>query len=128
MLDVTTETAGTDALSVDEALLRLVGQLKRQPAFVALVNAYRNLEADANAQNLLQEARTLQSQLYFSWNDKDQARLNELVAALNQTPSVIVYHRAEQELRALFQAVDAAISEAAGVEFAVNARRSCCGG
>ncbi|RMF04573.1 MAG: hypothetical protein D6768_02920 [Chloroflexi bacterium] len=128
MLDATTETTGMDTQSVDEALLRLAGQLKSQPAFVALVNAYRNLEADTDAQNLLQEARTLQSQLYFSWSDKDQARLNELVAALNQTPSIIAYHRAEQELRVLFQAVDAVISEAAGVEFALNAKRSCCGG
>jgi len=40
---------------------------------------------------------------------------------------MLAYRQAEQATRALFQAVDSVVSAAAGLDFAANARRSCCG-
>jgi cell fate (sporulation/competence/biofilm development) regulator YlbF (YheA/YmcA/DUF963 family) len=53
--------------------------------------------------------------------------LRQLQAQLDTYPSVQAYRAAEQAVRALFQEVDAAISRVVGVDFAANARRSCCG-
>jgi hypothetical protein len=50
-----------------------------------------------------------------------------LQAQLDTYPSVQAYRAAEQAVCALFQEVDAAISRVVGVDFAANARRSCCG-
>ncbi len=114
--------------SVEEALKRLVAELKRQPAYMALAQAHQEFQADQQAQDLQTEARTLQQQLRFSWTDEDRAKLDQLIEEFSHIPSVVTYYKAERDVRDLLQTVDAVISEAAGVEFAANAKRSCCGG
>ena len=114
--------------SAKEALRRLVAELKRQPAFIALAQAHQEFQADQQAQDLQTKARTLQQQLRFSWADEDRAKLDQLIEEFSQTPSVVAYYQAERDVRDLLQAVDAVISEAVGVEFAANAKRNCCGG
>ena len=114
--------------AVSEALKHLAAELKRQPHFTALEKAYHEFQADQQAQDLQTKARTLQQQLRFSRADEDRVELDRLIEEFSQTPSVVAYYQAERDVRDLLQAVDAVVSEAAGVEFAANAKRSCCGG
>lgn len=74
------------------------------------------------AETLLAELRTHQYQ------DADEAAYNRLLQQFHSRPSVKTYQAAEEALYDLVQAVEAVISEAAGIDFAANAKRSCCGG
>jgi hypothetical protein len=51
--------------SVKETLSRLVTELKKQPAFIALIRAHQDFQADQQAQDLQSEARTLQHSCAF---------------------------------------------------------------
>lgn len=123
-MDVSTELQ----LSTAQALEHLAEIMKRQPAYVAFMQAHQALQSDEEAQRYLKEGQRLGSQLQFDWSKEKQERFNTILDQFNQLACVKAYHEAELELRQLFCAVDVVISEAAGVEFAVNARRrSCCG-
>lgn len=115
-------------LSMAQARTGLADELRRQPAYSALIEAHRLLHEDQAAVELLQAIRARQNQLRFAWTDEDEAKLHQLIEQFNQMPSVQAYGRAEQNLRELFCVVDAVISQVVGVEFAANAKRSCCGG
>lgn len=128
MISVDTKPISQNKLSVDQAQTQLADLLTRQPAFTGWETAYLQMKADQEAQDLLQTARNLQSKLQFSWSSEAEAEFHQLVEKLNQRPPVITYNQAEQDLRHLMQAVDAVISQTAGVDFAVNAKKSCCGG
>ncbi|RMF02002.1 MAG: YlbF family regulator [Chloroflexi bacterium] len=128
MIPADTQSITQSKLSVDEAQSQLTSLLLRQPAVTAIMTAYRQLQADQEAQQLLQTVRSLQSELRFSWSSEAEDKFHHLVDELNQRPSVIAYNQAERDLRDLMQSVDAVISQAAGVDFAVNAKKSCCGG
>ncbi len=116
-------------VDVELAIRKLVEALRNTPEFGALWEAARAINHDGEVQNLLQQIRAHQSAL--QWGRGDGAEhlraLRQLQAQLDAYPSVQAYRAAEQAVRALFQEVDAAISRAAGVDFATNARRSCCG-
>ena len=114
--------------AVTEALTYLAAELKRQPHFTALEKVCHDFQTNQHAQDLLTRARTLQQQLRYSWTDEDQAELDQLIDDFSQIPAVVAYNLAERDLRDLLQAVDVVIGEAAGVKFAANAKRSCCGG
>ncbi len=123
-----TSTIDLQEPAVSETLTHLAAELKRQPHFTALEKAYREFQADQHAQDLLTRARTLQQQLRYSWTDEDRAELDQLIDDFSQIHTVVAYNRAERDLHDLLRAVDAVISDAAGVKFAANAKRSCCGG
>ncbi len=116
-------------MDVELAVRGLVEALRETPEFRALWEAARAINHDNEVQNLLQQIRSHQSALQWGrGNGAEHLRaLRQLQAQLETYPSVQAYRTAEQALRALFQEVDEAISRAAGVEFAANARRSCCG-
>lgn len=123
-----TEVTDVKTRSIEEAIAQLAAIMKAQPAFTAFMQAYHDLQADEEAQRLLKEGRQLSGQLQMSWTEEKQARFNELLDQYSDLPCVQAYNRAELAMRELFCAVDAVISERAGVDFAVNARRSsCCG-
>jgi len=128
MISVDTKPISQNKLSVDQAQTQLADLLTRQPAFTGWKTAYLQLKADQEAQDLLQTVRDLQSKLRFFWSSEAETEFHQLVEQLNQRPSVIAYNQAEQDLRHLMQAVDAVISQTAGVDFADNAKKSCCGG
>lgn len=115
---------------VSRAVRALGVALKVSPEFVAFRAASQAIDADAAAQDLLQQVRTRQFELRWSQDDRAErsAELHKLQAELEALPSIQAYYHAELVAHELFQAVDAVISEAAGVEFAANAKRSCCGG
>lgn len=126
-MDVT-EVNNVKARPIDEAITQLAAMMKAQPAFTAFMQAYQDLQADEEAQRLLKEGRQLGGQLQLRWTEEKQARFNEVLDQYNDLPCVQAYSRAELAMRELFCAVDTVISESAGVDFAVNARRSsCCG-
>ncbi|GAB4473479.1 MAG: hypothetical protein Kow00124_12520 [Anaerolineae bacterium] len=107
----------------------LAGLIKAQPAFTAFMKAYQALDADQEAQRLIQEGQSLNSRMMFDDAEAARARFHEVLEQFNQLDSVKAYRQAELALRELMCLVDAVISESAGIDFAVNAqRRSCCGG
>ncbi len=116
-------------IDVELAIRELVEALRGTPEFRSLWEAARAINHDGEVQDLLQQIRAHQSAL--QWGRGDGAEhlraLRQLQAQLDTYPSVQAYRAAEQAVRALFQEVDAAISRVVGVDFAANARRSCCG-
>lgn len=58
---------------------------------------------------------------------KSGPTLAQLRAELEMLSVVVSLRQAERGMRGLLIAVDGIISQAAGVPFAANARRSCCG-
>lgn len=122
MIDLQTNVPVFAAGDVSEPLHRLADQLKAQPAFTRFFDAYRVMQADTEAQSLLTELRTRQYQ------GMGEADYDRLLLQFYSRPSVKTYQAAEEELYDLLQTVDAVISEAAGIDFAANAERSCCGG
>lgn len=122
MINLQTNVPVFAASDVTEPLHRLAAQLKAHPAYAQFFDAYRAMQADAEAQALLSELRARQYQ------GTDEASYHQLLQQFYTRPSVKTYQTAEEELHDLVQAVDAAISAAAGIDFAANAKRSCCGG
>ncbi len=116
-------------VNVELAIQDLVEALRETPEFRSLWDAARAINHDEEVQGLLQQMRAHQSAL--QWGRGDGAEhlraLRELRSRLETYPSVQAYRAAEEAVRALLLEVDEAISRAAGVEFAANARRSCCG-
>lgn len=102
---------------VSQAAQTLGARLNAAPEMQALVAAARTLHADAAA---------------LRWRLSDQTdaaeALTRLEAELEAMPAFQAYRQAEQSVRGLLVEVDEIISRAAGVAFAANARRSCCGG
>jgi cell fate (sporulation/competence/biofilm development) regulator YlbF (YheA/YmcA/DUF963 family) len=114
---------------VSQAVRSLAKVLIATPEFQAMLQAARAVNADDTVQDLLRQIRVQQSGLYGGQSDRaNQSRpLRELQVELEAQPAVRAYRQAEPAARDLFQAADAAISAAAGVDFAANAKRSCCG-
>ena len=115
---------------VSQAVRSLGAALKASPELVAFLAASQAINADAIAQELLQQIRAHQVELQWGQGDRSHhaAALRESQAELEALPSIQAYYQAAQAARELLVAVDAVIGEAAGVEFAANAKRSCCGG
>jgi cell fate (sporulation/competence/biofilm development) regulator YlbF (YheA/YmcA/DUF963 family) len=117
-------------VTTSDAVQALGAQLKAAPEVQAFFQAALAIQRDAPTQKLLRSIREHQTAMQWQTGDPaEHARtLNELERELAAQPLYQTYHQAEQSVRELLMAVDAVISEAAGVEFAANAKRSCCGG
>ena len=122
MIDLKTDVPIFTANDVTEPMSRLVTRIKEQPASRHFFGAYRAMQTDAEAQNLLAELRARQYRV------GDEAAYQQLLQQFHSRPSVKTYQAAEEALYDLVRAVDVIISEAAGIDFAANAKRSCCGG
>lgn len=122
MIDLQTTIPVFAASDIIQPLHQLAAQLKAHPAYAQFFNAYRAMQADSEAQNLLAELRAQQYQ------GMPEAEYHRLLQQFYSRPSVKTYQVAEEELHDLVVAIDEIISEAAGIPFAANAKRSCCGG
>lgn len=122
MIDLQTSIPVFAASDIIQPLHQLAAHFKAHPAYTRFFDAYRAMQADAEAQNLLGQLRAAQYQ------GLDEAQYHRLLHQFYVRPSVKVYQVAEEELRDLVVALDQTISEAAGIAFAANAKRSCCGG
>ncbi|MBK8904294.1 MAG: YlbF family regulator [Anaerolineaceae bacterium] len=122
MIDLQTDVPIFAASNASEPLYRLATLLKAHAAYTRFLDTYRLMQADSQTQSLLAELRASQAQ------GLDETTYHRLLQQFYARPSVKDYQRAEEEIYNLIIAVDKTISEAAGIDFAVNAKRSCCGG
>lgn len=72
------------------------------------------------------QLRALSGEINTSRGTDNFERLNQELEAL---PAIQEYHAAESDVRQLFHAVNALLSESLKADFASNAKRGCgCGG
>lgn len=108
---------------------RVLGDLlSRTPEYAAFLEALTAVNADPTVQKLSAQLRACQSAIQWGRDVvQNAAEMERLEAELESLPLVQSYRQAEAAVRELFLAVDELISREAGVDFAANARRSCCG-
>lgn len=128
MIDLTTQTMVAGPLALDKAVAGLAAALKAHPAYSALITAHQALDIDEETQELLRDLQTRQRQLQTGVAGASEEDFQERLEGFYARPVVTAYHQAEEALVDLLKEVDGVISAAAGIEFAANARRSCCGG
>lgn len=129
-MELRTGTALAQAEAQAQQRARALGaRLKESAEFRAWAKASQAVNTDPTVQNLVRQISAHRSALWGQVQSGDAAvALGKLQTELESLNVVRDYRRAESALRDLFRAVDAAIGAAAGVEFAANAKRSCCGG
>jgi len=112
-----------------QAALALGKLLSDMPEYQAFLNALREVNNNAEVQRLSVKIREHNNALQWGKGDllEHQSATEILQAELESLPSLRVYRQAEEVITHLFHAVDEVISQAAGVPFAANAKRSGCG-
>lgn len=115
----------TDPFQAARALGELLKQL---PEYVAFLDALNAVNADPQVQQLSKKMRACQSAMQWGRDVvQNAAEMERLEAEIESLPVVQAYRRAEAAVREVFLGVDELISREAGVDFAANAKRSCCG-
>ncbi len=125
MIQLETQTRLTPEASVFLALGEIADVIKEQPEYASLVEAHKSMRADSEAQHMLHELQVWQRQGVLP---EEEAAFKERLEQFNALPTMVDYYTAESALKDLLKQVDNVIRETAGVDFAANARRSCCGG
>ena len=107
-----------------EKINQLAGQLARllqqTDEFNELVRIVSLLNQDPAVNRIMFQIRRLES------NYEEGASIEELENQLKALPAYQAYVRSENALRDLFFSTNKVISQAAGLDFASNARRSTC--
>jgi len=115
--------------SSDQAARELGELLLHTPEYQAFLRGLNAVNNDPEVQKISAEIRSHQNTL--RWSPKDagehETALTHLEIELEAVQAVQEYRLAEEVVCRLFAEVDAIISQAAGVPFAANARRSGCG-
>lgn len=121
----TSATIHIDPFQAAQLLGNLLGET---PEFKAFLAASEAVHHDITVQRLSAEMRGHQSALHWSRDPEDQhaAELARLELEIEDLPAMKEYHVREKEISALFQAVDQIISQEAGLDFVVNAKRTDC--
>lgn len=125
MIQLETHTTLAPEASVFLSLGELADLIREQPEYTALVEAYQVMCSDSEAQQMLRELQAWQRRGVLP---EEEAGFEERLEQFYAHPSMVDYYKAESALKDLLKQVDAVISEIAGLDFAANARRSCCGG
>jgi cell fate (sporulation/competence/biofilm development) regulator YlbF (YheA/YmcA/DUF963 family) len=128
MIELEAQRTATGTITIRDAVANLAAALKTHPAYAALLAAHQRLQSDTATQELLRDLQTRQRQLQMGVAGTSEEEFQERLEAFYSRPVVAAYHEAEETLVDLLKEVDGVISEAAGINFAANARRSCCGG
>lgn len=114
-----------DAFEAARALGKLLSETPEYRAFLEALKAINN---DLEVQKLAAQMRACQSALQWGRDVlKNSAELERLEKEMEALPAMQTYRQIEQSILQLFRDVDVAISTFAEVEFAANAKRSCCG-
>jgi len=117
------ETA--DPLQAARALGELLG---RTPELRAYLNALKAVNHDPAVRKLSAQMRACQSAIQWGKDvARNAAESERLEAELEALPVIQSYHKDEAAIRRILLAVDEIVSREAGVDFAANAKRSCCG-
>lgn len=120
-------------IAPDRAAVQAVQALGRllfaTPEYKSYQTSLKEVNKDPNVHRLSMTIRDHETALQWGKGDRreHQAALAGLEAELEALPSVHAYHQAEKAAAQLFQAVDEVISQAAGIPFVPNAKRSGCG-
>ncbi len=127
--NVTYLTQPPQTLDALQAARTLGELLSATPEYRAFLETLEAVNRDLTVQKLAAEMRSHQTALQWGRDPdgKHEAELARLEAEIESLPVVQQYRQAEQGVIALFCAVDEIISREAGVDFAANAKRSCCG-
>lgn len=125
MIQPATQTELAPEASVFLALGGLADGIKEQPEYSSLVQAHQIMRSDPEAQKLLRDLQAWQRRGVLA---EEKADFQEQLDRFYAFPSVVDYYVAESALKDLLQQVDTVISEVVGIDFAANAKRSCCGG
>lgn len=97
---------------------RLARLLKASPEYQLFMQLSQNIYSDPLASALIRRLQMAQSS-YFRQDD-GQA-VNQILAELHELPIMQEYDAAEEQVKLLFNAVDAIVSQGAGLPFAENA-------
>lgn len=114
-----------DPLEAAKTLGNLLTDTPEYKVFIAVLKA---INSDLTIQKLSVDMRAHQTALHWGRDPDDQhaAELTRLELEMEDQPLVKAYREAATDVSALFRAVDEIVSQEAGVDFAVNARRSGC--
>ena len=110
----------------DQAADRLAGLLAQAPEYRELVRLADLIHLDPDVQRVTTEMRARMMGL-GEVGSQGIDSIDDLRDELEALPAVQAFRRAEAAVRALFKAVEQAISAGAGLAFAPNAQRSGCG-
>jgi cell fate (sporulation/competence/biofilm development) regulator YlbF (YheA/YmcA/DUF963 family) len=128
MIELEAQRTATGTTTIRDAVANLAAALKTHPAYAALLAAHQRLQSDTETQEMLRDLQTRQRQLQMAPGSVDEAEFQERLERFYSLPVVTAYHQAEETLVDLLKEMDGVISTAAGIDFAANAGRSCCGG
>ena len=121
-----TAAVKADPRQAAQALGRLLRQTPEYEAFLKELNVVNNHPA---VQKISTQMRSHQNAL--RWSPKNasehETALTRLETELETMPVIQDYRLAEEAVCRMFAEVDTIISQAAGVPFAANAKRSGCG-
>ena len=126
----TTQTAPAQRVTPAMQRARTLGvKLSETAEFRAWAKASEAASADPTVQHLVRQIKAYDPAEASLVEPNDHAAsIAKLETELEDLDLMKEYRRAEGAARELLRVVDAAIGVAAGVEFAANAKRSCCGG
>lgn len=119
------EITSSLAKSITDTTHALVEALDETPICRDFVQAMDLANHDPEVQRLLRAIYEAQGAGFSA--RKSGPTLAQLQTELEALPVIVSLRQAEQGMREILTAVDDTISRAAGVPFAANAKRSCCG-
>jgi cell fate (sporulation/competence/biofilm development) regulator YlbF (YheA/YmcA/DUF963 family) len=106
--------------------------LSETTQYQAWEQATWSLRQDQAAQSLAEKLQARQRELepllmLGAASAEQRAELERLRSEYLGLPTIAAYVQAEADLRALCQAANTVLSEAAGLDFAANSASGCCG-
>lgn len=119
------ETTSSLAASITDITHALVETLDETPICRAFIQMMDLANHDPEVQRLLRAIYEAQGAGFSA--RKSGPTLAQLQTELEALPVVVSLRQAERGMREILTAVDDIISQVAGVPFAANAKRSCCG-
>ena len=124
-LNILDPTTKNDAVQEARNLGNLLAET---PEYTEYIAALKALNGDLKIQKLSAEMRGHQAALKWGNDAEGQhtAELTRLELEMQDQPLVQEFQQRENQLRTLLQEVDRVISQEAGVDFAINARRRGC--
>ncbi len=113
---------------VYEAARTLGEVIAKTPQYIAFLDTLQIVNHDAVVQRIGSQIRSLRNQAQWGQLNAQQSQeLEMLERQLESLDVVRTYRQAEKALREMMVTVDRSLSQIIGVDFAANAKRSCCG-
>jgi len=111
---------------VEQAAIHLGDALREEPRYQRLLHAIFDLQEDAEVRHLALAMEAARREVYGGAGSQQKLEeFHQLEAALEALPSILAYHRAEEQVRALCREVNRGLEERLGIPFAANVQRGC---